>query len=514
MLLLSSKEMSFFDKYTIDNIGIPSLILMENAGKEAADFISERCNETDRVLIVCGMGNNGGDGLVVARWLNNYGFDCEIIIAGARIKITAETLTNLKICENLGISVLEVRDDDSWNQLGIEPDDYDVIIDALFGIGFTGEITGFRKKIIDFVNSSQAKIYALDIPSGVDADTGQANIAIIADYTLAIAAVKYGHVLGKGREFSGEIHILDIGIPGELFQNFPPRGELLCGCNIQLPERSEFFHKGDYGRVGVIAGSKGYTGAAVLACSAALRGGAGLITLFHQDDLQLNIIFETSLREVMTFPVNFLPDINCLTDFLNKLEQQDVLLIGPGIGQADAMILLVKYLLENWKKPMIIDADALNIISRNKFQYLLKGKDFLLTPHPGEFSRLSGLTLDEIDENVIQNLTKFTDTYETSVLLKGHTSIFADNENLLLNVTGNDALATGGSGDVLAGLIAAFTAQGQPFSLSAPAAAYVLGKTAEYLSENRSTASIIPTDIIQNLLVNETMLFSHDDDKL
>jgi NAD(P)H-hydrate epimerase len=502
MFVLSREEMYAIDKYTIENIGIPGQELMENAGKECSKFINDLILPESKIAIFCGSGNNGGDGFVVARYLHNWKHLSKIFLMGSTDKMSPETLINFNRCKELGISI---------NKIEKEPDDlndFDLIIDAIFGVGLKGEIKGWQANVINKINESEKTIVAIDIASGIDANTGQAKNAIKAYFTLTMAAMKYGQLLGEGRKKSSEILVIDIGIPGDVFLQFPLKGKLATYDNVVFPYRSRFSHKGNYGKVGIIAGSPGFTGAAILASKAALRAGAGMITLFHLQGLET--IFENQLLEIMTYIIPKLPfgkgeksnllESEGLSEFFNKLNSMDVLLIGPGIGISKEMYDLLDQITVFWNKPLILDADALNIIADNKnILENISGKQVILTPHIGEFARLCDVTTEDILLDPLRYLQNFVAKYKCNVLLKSATSIYCGKTGFIFDTTGNDGLSTGGSGDVLAGIITSFAGQQLSLKNAAVSASFLMGETAEKLAEIRKPASIIPSDIIENI---------------
>jgi NAD(P)H-hydrate epimerase len=492
MFVLKREEMYAIDKFTIENVGIPGQELMENAGKGCSEFINDLLSPESKIAIFCGSGNNGGDGFVIARYLYNWQHSPAIFLMGNTDKMSPETLSNYDQCKQLGIKIYIIEE---------EPDnlsEFDLIIDAIFGVGFKGEIRGWRADVVNEINSADEAVVAIDIASGIDANTGQAIIAVEADFTLTMAAMKYGQLLGEGRDKSGEILVIDIGVPESVFNEFPLKGKLATEENVLFPYRNKFSHKGNYGKVGIIAGSPGFTGAAILASKAALRSGAGLITLFHP--LGLETILENQLLEVMTFTIPLPHYKEDTEEFISKLNSMDVLLIGPGIGRSEEMVELINKIVSNWNKPLILDADALNIISDNK--EIIKdiaGKQVLLTPHLGEFARLCDVTIDEVIKDTVQYLHDFVEKYKCNVLLKSATSVYCDETEIIFETTGNDGLSTGGSGDVLAGIITSFVGQQLSLKDAAVSASYLMGETAEKLAEIRKPASIIPSDIIENI---------------
>lgn len=492
-LVLSRKEMTFADLYTMENLGIPSAELMENAGLGCSKKIKQllkaqkfALSDSPMIAIFCGSGNNGGDGFVIARYLSEWGFSCQIFLLGDSQKMTSETKYNYQKCIDLEIPIVRLED--------TVPDleKYQVIVDAIFGIGLQGAVRGFAKNVINTINKANRICFSIDIPSGIDADTGDGEICVMAHYCLTMAARKYGHLLGKGQVASGEIFVIDIGIPPRVFDDFQMRAYLMTDESVEYPQRNRFSHKGDYGRIGIIAGSAGFTGAAVLASKAAVRSGGGLVTLFHPAGLEN--IFEIKLTEVMTQTI-----AADLSKFFQELQKMDVLLIGPGIGQSATTIKLLQFVLMFWKKPLVLDADALNIIAANHWQQFLDNPLIVCTPHVGEFARLSECSIAEIMTDQIGRIDQFIQNYQCSLLLKSATTIFADKEHLIFDDSGNDGLSTGGSGDVLAGILISFMGQKSPVSAAASAASYLLGKTAERIANYRKAASITPSDILEEI---------------
>jgi len=505
MWVLSKEEMRFYDKHTIEKRGIPSKELMENAGRGCAQFLRNEILEVDgvvrdlgqKIIVFCGNGNNGGDGFVIARYLKQWEYEVEIVFTGRKEKMSPETRENYEECRRLDISIRPIHEEKDWKNAKIDLGNYDILVDAIFGIGFQGEVRGCYKGLFEIINQADLPKIAIDISSGTEADTGKAANAIISDYTLTMAAFKYGHFLGEGKEKAGEVLVIDIGIPEEVFLKYPPVGKLVTADNVKFPLRYKFSHKGNYGKIGIIAGSPGYSGAAVMSARAALRAGAGLVKLFHPAGMEA--IFENALIEVMThsIPLQKNKEIDCSMLF-KQLKDLDGLLIGPGIGTSSQTGKMLSFLLENWKKTIILDADALNMISQNEsLKKKLKGK--LITPHIGEFARLTGEKISQLEADPIETLKEFAGKYDCYVLLKSSTTLFSDGKKIVFNITGNDGLSTGGSGDVLAGIIISFLGQKLDIENAAVSASYLLGATAEKLSETRNPASIIPTDIIEEL---------------
>jgi NAD(P)H-hydrate epimerase len=414
------------------------------------------------------------------------------LIIGDLKKSSVEAKVNYELCRKLEIPMqILYLSKLSFDDLNINQSS--VFVDALFGIGFNGQLSNDLSKFISCINKNSMQIFSIDIASGIEGNTGKVMTSFEADYTLTMAAPKYGHFIGKGFINSGEVHTIPIGIPTHYFDNIDAK--IISKNNINLPIRNRHSHKGDYGRLGIIAGSRGLTGAAIMSSRSALKSGTGLITLYHPNEL--SDIFEITLTEVMTKP---LKSSNEIFDYLSKHE---VILLGPGLGKTEYSYQIVKNVINNFTGKLVIDADGLNILSEN-IELLNSSKaEIILTPHLMEFSRLSGVTIDEIDNDPLSILKSFCSKYSVSVLLKNFTSIFCANNQIRFITTGNDGLSTGGSGDVLAGLISSFLAQKSHVIDAVPTAAWVLGKTSELLSKTISTRSIIPSDIIENLFLGE-----------
>lgn len=490
-VIITSEQMKRLDNLTINDFGIPSRVLMENAGKGCADLLLSYFDQELSLgaVILCGYGNNGGDGYVIARWLQYYGYPVSIIKVGEGDS-SPETIANRTLCEKLGIKNVK-PDDNVIYESG-------VIIDAIYGIGFKGILKKDIAELISKVNESPALKIAIDLPSGVNADTGNTELAFQANITLTMEALKYGHLLGKGKQFSGFTEVIPIGIPDMLWHD-EETALLLDESIVALPDRSTYSHKGDFGRIAVFGGSPGFTGAAFMASAAALKAGAGLVTIFCHP-LQADI-YDCKPYEVMVKTVPLLDngklDSKALTKELGKF---DVILFGPGCGVSEYTFELLSFVAEVWAKPAVIDADGLNTLAQHPYIFKhLADKPIVLTPHWGEFCRLAEITIEEMQQNCLSPFKNFVKKHKLKVLLKSDTSIYYDTDEMYFNTTGNDGLATGGSGDVLSGMIAGFLAQKMYPADAAGVAAYYLGLTADHLAEKQETLSITPTDILNNI---------------
>ncbi len=519
MFVLRKEEMSELDKSTMREFSMSSEHLMEIAGKSSVDKIIEICQKqfiNPQFLILCGIGNNGGDGFVIARWLNQNSYSCVILLLGDPNKMSQETHKNYSRCQKLNIPIHWIQSDKYIQDIQMN---FDVLIDAVFGIGFNGEMDNFFRKVFTIIQERSKLCISIDIPSGIDSNTGNGiQEAIKADYTLTMSSPKLGHFFNRGKDYTGKLIIIDIGIPIYLYDKIKPSINLIDENNVCFPIRYASAHKGDYGKIAIIAGSSGLTGSAILASQACARAGGGLITLFHP--ASLSNVFECQLVEVMK---KVIPEVQGLPDsesLITLLAGYDAILIGPGIGKSDYSKKLLKIVLTGLSKPLVIDADAINILSENRELIdFIKEKPILITPHLGEFSRFTLVDSETLKNDTIEYLFKWTNELNIPILLKSSTSICSfKNLKYLIN-RGNDGLATGGSGDVLSGIIISFFAQNlknkqkryqetlsneilqELLVESAFSASWLMGYTAEKLSLKRKTPSIIPSDIIANLFV-------------
>lgn len=501
--VLSSKQMKAMDKRTIKDFGLPARILMENAGNGCADYLLATYPEmkSGMVTILHGCGNNSGDGFVIARKLFLAGINVTLVQVHCS-KFSEESKANYDLCTKLNILMLECLDETCLGELVHITSNSCMIIDAVFGIGFHGELSDYLKEVFEHANISNKPRIAIDIPSGINADTGAVDYnAFRATETLCIHAPKFGSILNQGRIYSGKLTTIKISI----FTDYKDNASLSLVIdeeNCEYPDRFEQANKGDYGRVVIIGGSPGFSGSAAMAAKAALRAGAGYCYLMSRPEMEAHYYHltpEIMFRAIPEYPETGLPDEEKLRELL---KQVDSVVIGCGMGLDAYALNLLKIVLQYCKARIVVDADAIRLIADNKdLQQYLNRRYIVLTPHLGEFSRLCGKSIKAIYMDTIGELTKYIKKTKAQILLKGYTTVFANDNYLLFNTSGNDGLATGGSGDVLAGIIGSFLAQGLYIPTAAINASYLLGKTAEKLSETRLPASILPSDIIDNLFV-------------
>ncbi|MFP4697928.1 MAG: NAD(P)H-hydrate dehydratase [Eubacteriales bacterium] len=497
--VVTGKEMAQIDSYTINQIGIPSLVLMERAALSVVEAILECPNiKNQQVLIVCGIGNNGGDGLAIARILNCENIKVEVLLLGNQEKLSKETLAQMEIIKKLNIPVYEKE------QYIEKIDKADIIVDAIFGTGLSRDIEGYYKTIIEYINESNKLTISVDIPSGISANNGQIlGVSIKAEITVTFGLPKIGLILYPGASFAGEVRVVDIGFPKEAIDNVLANRFVLNNSDYKkfLPKREQRSNKGTYGKVLIIAGSENMSGAAYLSAFAAYRTGAGLVKILT--DSKNRQILQTSLPEAILKTYDVIEgDIKkeCYNNITDSISWSDVIIIGPGLGQDNKTLELLKCTLKYATVPVIIDADGLNVLSNN-FK-LLEGceQPIILTPHPGEMARLINTTTEEVTRDLINKALKLCLNYDVICVLKDARTIVANsNEEVFINTTGNNGMATAGSGDVLTGVIGGLIAQGLNPYIAACFGVYIHGLSGDIESESKGLYSLMARDIINSL---------------
>lgn len=503
MKIYTADEIRFVEERE-NEIGMEFLRLMENAGAACAKRVEKFVKKESSVVIVCGKGKNGGDGFVIARKLAEVGIRIKVVLAqGAPLAHDAIEMYH-KVDPSL-VEIIRFDWDADLAENAIE--NADIIVDCIFGIGFHGEPDSACEEVFKLINCSTATVIAVDVPSGVDTDTGYAcKYAVSADVTLAITTLKPAHVLFPAREKCGKIFVLDIGISEESLSSVSPRLETLNMEELfeTLPNRDLKAHKNDFGHVLCIAGSRNMPGAACLCSGAACVAGAGLTTVAFPESAYASLA--TNMREIMLLP---LPEIDgklaatvqCMSALHPYISKADAVVIGPGLGQSEDVTELVFEVLKLAKCPVVIDADGLNAIAEDLS--VLKGVSapLVITPHPGEMSRLTGLTVSEIEENREGIAEEFAKHHGVTVLLKGPATVVASpiTEDVYINTTGNVALAKGGSGDVLAGIIGSLLAQGLVPYDAACCGAFIHGHAADVVIGDTSVAGLRASDLYEGV---------------
>ncbi len=507
MKVVTAAQMRQIDKDTIEGIGLPGIVLMETAGSEIVRAIEQHYPTAQRIGVFVGKGNNGGDGLVIARQLAHAGREVQIFLVSPAESFTGEARTNLDIAKNLELQIEEIlTDSTSIHAFGCE-----LLVDSIFGTGLRGAVREPVANIINAINDLPIPILAVDLPSGLDADTGNPlGTCVQANRTVTIGLPKRGLLVHPGAELAGKLEVIDIGFPQQVIDAQDIKVHWTTEKDVVewIPARSPASYKGSYGRVLVVAGSTGMTGAAALASEAALRVGAGLVTLAIPKSL--NPILEVKLSEVMTLP---LPETeagslaeSATSTILEYAEKaKSVLAIGPGLSQHPETVGLVHQLVnENQQQKlglrMVIDADGLNALAQATDLISLLGTETVLTPHPGEMARLTNIPGSTLESNRIDTAEEFTNRYGVTLVLKGAPTITADpNGNIWINSTGNPGMATAGMGDVLTGIIAGLMAQNVPSGTAAVLGVYLHGLAGDMAAESLGMPGLIAGDVLKTV---------------
>ncbi len=505
MFIVTAKEMQEMDREAIESFGIPGRILMENAGREATRFLLEqfRSLPEQKTGIIAGKGNNGGDGFVMARYLSETGTKVTVYLLAEASKVKGDAATNLDLLAQLKIPVIEIPDSKSFKKQQTAFLHQDVLVDAILGTGLQSDVKGYFREVIEFINQSNKPVFAVDIPSGLNADTGQpCGTCVRAKATATFGFAKIGHMVYPGAGLTGNLQIVDIGIPSFITEQTRPGQMLLTPEMIYdiIPKRHPEAHKGDNGHLLVIAGSTGKTGAAAMTAMTAMRSGTGLVTLGIPESL--NPILENILLETMTCP---LPETKAhnfgeasFDRIMNLLSDKKCLAIGPGIGTEQETRKLLHRIIMESNIPTVIDADGLNNLVGHTDILTNAPAPVILTPHPGEMARLTNLTVQKIQKDRIGCARSFAKKFNAYVVLKGARTIIAHPDGIVfINPTGNPGMASGGMGDVLTGLIAGFVAQGCSPGKAAHAGVYLHGATADSLETNIGPFGYMATDVME-----------------
>ncbi len=484
--VVSSEEMANIDTYTIEEIGISSLVLMERASLAVVAKVEELITKLDRVLVVVEGGNNGGDGLAVARILHQHGYLVDVFYVKHIANASPQFEIQLKIAEKLMIPV--------YNKMPRK--EYSLIVDGLFGVGLSKDIVGEHKRVIENLNTMNIIKVSIDIPSGIDATTGKIlGCAFKADYTVTFGLKKLGLLLFDGVDYSGEVVVADIGFPEQAIKAISPKTYIYDSSDlIKKPKRLQNSNKGTYGHVAVIAGTKNVAGAALFSAKAAYVSGAGLVKVYTHES-NGNVIL-SRLPEALLYTYEDYAEASLCIE--NAVEWADVVVIGPGIGVSGASKKMLQELLKNSTVPVIIDADGLNVLAED-MSMLKKAKcPIILTPHMKEMSRLVKKDISEVLDCRFDIAKKLSEDYHVICVLKDAKSIIPDNKGkFYINEPGNSGMSTGGSGDVLTGIIAAFIAGGLDPLEAARLGAYVHGLAGDVAKKSRGEYGLLASDIIE-----------------
>lgn len=486
--------------------GIPSLTLMENAGARTRARLIDQYGPANqlKVLVAAGNGNNGGDGLVTARLLLNDGVSVSVYLASGEEELKEDAVVNLKKFRETGGTVLSGAKD-KGRLLEKLAGDSNLIVDALFGTGLSRPITGEMARIIRVINGSGKKTASLDIPSGVSSDSGEIlGEAVRADCTITYAYPKWGHFLFPGAELTGRLFIEEIGIPESLAKEAGLNAELIdlpYARGVFPPLRKRDSHKGTFGHLLVIAGSRGYRGAGALCCRAALRSGAGLVTWAMPESLNGP---EGYVPEAMTLP---LPEtgegslsLRAESEILAFSARVDAAIIGPGLSTRPETSALVRKLIAGLQCPLVVDADGMSALSEEPDVLKKASGPVLVTPHPGEMGRLLGLDVPSVVKKRKDLPLQTAKRFGCGVLLKGaYTILGFPDGSVFINSTGNPGMATAGSGDVLSGILGAFLAQKQPFKEAACAGVFLHGLAGDLARREKGEMGLIAGDLVEKI---------------
>ncbi|HKB25840.1 MAG TPA: NAD(P)H-hydrate dehydratase [Methylomirabilota bacterium] len=505
--LYTAEEMRRLDRRAIGELGIPGAVLMENAGRGAAEAIRRLLptlgapRRGARVVVVCGKGGNGGDGFVVARWFARWSARPEVLLAFPEREIGDDAGEMLRALKRTGVRPWRVEDEGAAARRLARAD---VVVDALLGTGARGAPDGLVARLIELINASARPVVALDVPSGIDADGGEfAGPAVSATVTLTFAGVKRGLVLGPGAGHAGRVEVVPIGVPAaEAWRGVTTFLLERADVARHFPRRPRDAHKGTYGHLLIVAGSIGKTGAAALAAMAALRSGAGLVTVATPASQQP--VVASLLLEAMTEP---LPETAARTLALKAREVvaelaagRDAVALGPGIGLDEETRQAARALVQELPKPMAVDADALSALAGHLDALRGAPAQRCLTPHPGELARLLGVTVAEVQRDRITAAREFATRHNVHLVLKGAGSVIGHPDGrVVVNPTGNPGLASGGTGDVLTGMLGALLARGLAAGDALEGAVYLHGLAGDLAAERMGEESLVAGDVIDAL---------------
>lgn len=487
------------DKSAEHDGAMPSIILMENAGLACVEELGKRFNlYNKRAAVFCGKGNNGGDGFAIARMLHNRGAQVSVfLVCGDEFR--GDAGINYDIIEKMPINIETIYDTE---MLECIIPSFDIVIDAIFGTGVRGKIEGIPAYVIEKINKYAKFIMSVDIPSGLNSDTGEiCGVCIKADVTVTFAAYKVGMFFYPGADYTGEIVLDKISIPDYIIDNAEFAAKVMDDDEFAriFPMRKNNSQKGDYGKLIAIGGSKGMSGAIYMAGEAALNAGAGLVTLAVPKCI--NDILEIKTTEAMTLPISDMDGcfgLSAADEVVGYINRADAVLVGPGMGRNENNHNVIQKILQSSGVPVIVDADALNVIAQDMDMLKNCTSDLIFTPHEMEMSRLTGMDLEYIQKNRLTVAKDFAEKYGVTLILKGHHTIVTAPDGLqYINNTGNSGLAKGGSGDVLAGIVSAFAARGISASQAAVMAVYVHGRAADYVMNENGIESVTAKSLIK-----------------
>lgn len=505
MIVVSREQARRLDQLTIERYGVSGYTLMTRAGTGAARMLLESFPHVrgKRVLVLAGKGNNGGDGFIVAHLLRKQRVKVEVLLLGRCDDVRGDAVRALNAYRRGRGSLTEVDPRDAVKVVRTRLAEAALVVDAIFGTGLNAPLTGPLRELVELVNSSGIPVFAVDIPSGLDADSGAPlGAAIQAEATATFGFPKLGQMLLPGASYVGRLGIIDIGLAPEAVAEVAPGSRLLNAATVAplVPRRSVEAHKGTAGHVLLLAGSAGHTGAARLAAHACCRSGAGLTTL--AGPASLHSIFAAGNPEVMTAR---LPDVDGFVRFeqrqvLELIERKDAIVIGPGLGTHSAARRLVRFVVERSTASIVLDADALSCIAADPAILRKAKQPPILTPHPGEMARLLGVDVPAVQEARVETARRFATLHRCVLILKGARTVVAEPDGRFwINLSGNPGMASGGMGDALSGMIGALAGQGLAAGEAACLAVFLHGEIGDFLASERGPLGLLATDIIEGI---------------
>lgn len=510
MNIISKEQMYEIDNKAQKNFLLPLNVIMEQAGYQIALSVCEYLNNdtTKKITIVAGKGNNAGDALVAARYLFDQGFNIRLFMLNSTKELSPLTLDNFNILKAMGIEAVSLEQTHTWDRFTISLRLSDVILDAILGIGFEDVLAENYEKAINLINQIPTPKIAIDVPSGTCADTGKVpSVAIQASLTLTLCLPKIGLFLAPASKHVGDLKVLPLNIPKQLLANY--NKQVLISEDLitpLLPKRVNYVHKYQVGKVSVLAGNTGTCGAAILASRACMRSGSGLVDLFTFKEAYP--IVAAALTEVLVNPVEETEAAVALAKFIASASTSKAALIGPGLGNTAHSREFLVHILSTLKIPLVLDADALNVISKHLDLLEHYPADVVITPHSGEFSRLIGVSSFEIEANKLAYASKYAQQWKITIVLKGNVTVVATPDGrTFVNNASIPAMATAGMGDVLAGMIAAFIAQGLDMTAAAITGVYLHMQAACMLRDHDNiNIGMLASDVADKIPVVLTTL--------
>ncbi len=507
MRILSAEAMREVDRAAIEDLGIPSLVLMENAAIGVVEAMGRAFGEAESAAVFCGPGNNGGDGLAVARHLAVRGWEVRIFLLTGGRGLPGDAAAQLGICRKAELPILEISSGDGLAAALEAAAECEVVVDALFGTGLTRPLEGLFAQVVDAINSLPAPCVAVDLPSGLSGSLMRPiGPHVEADLTVTFAAPKVAHVFPPAADAVGEMVVTDLGIPPRLVEEVEEEGgdlHLLMGEELAelLPEREPGTHKGDYGHALIAAGSPGKAGAAILAARAAVRAGAGLVTAAVPEPILQTVDLGSIESMTLGLPAGSSGQIaeQAADVLLEAAEGKAVLALGPGLGGEPATAATIRRAVLECPLPLVLDADGVNAFAGRAGELAGRRAETVLTPHPGELGRLLGISTSQIQEDRIAAARGAAEETGAIVVLKGHLTLVASGTAVFVNPTGNPGMATGGTGDVLTGLIAGLLAQGLDALDATLVAVYLHGLAGDLAASRLGEAPLAAGDLIEIL---------------